>query len=288
MISLQRLEGFYWVARTKGYARAARAFPWPISQPGVHQQVSRLEKELGVVLFERVNRDNVTLTAHGQALYAHVAPFYEQLGSIAASFKTGTVGGTLKVDAAGHLLRHLLPGWLKRLSDARPDIDVQLTEVPAVDIERLRRGDSDLLVDWLPEVPRGIAVQQVAQMKAFVVVPSRGPLAQQHSLAALAKAPFIAYHQDRTLRGLQEKALALHGLEPRHAYAADSADTILAFVAAGLGWSLVASLEEKGPKLSGVEAFPLERPVMKFPIVAAWRDAGPHPLVRAMLKCAAS
>lgn len=40
--SLQRLEGFYWVARIGGYARAARAFPYPITQPGVHQQVRRL------------------------------------------------------------------------------------------------------------------------------------------------------------------------------------------------------------------------------------------------------
>ena len=36
MIQLQRLEGFYWVARCEGYARAARSFPYPITQPGVH------------------------------------------------------------------------------------------------------------------------------------------------------------------------------------------------------------------------------------------------------------
>ena len=43
MIQLQRLEGFYRVARAEGYARAARSFPYPITQPGVHQQVKRLE-----------------------------------------------------------------------------------------------------------------------------------------------------------------------------------------------------------------------------------------------------
>ena len=56
MINLQRIEGFYWVAKTEGYARAARAFPYPITQPGVHQQVRRLEEELGVKLFERVGK----------------------------------------------------------------------------------------------------------------------------------------------------------------------------------------------------------------------------------------
>ena len=51
MTSLDRLTGFYWVARTEGYARAVRSFPYPITEPGIHQQVRRLETELGVRLF---------------------------------------------------------------------------------------------------------------------------------------------------------------------------------------------------------------------------------------------
>ena len=58
MIQLHRLEGFFWVAKTGGYARAARAFPYPITQPAVHQQVKKLESELELQLFERVAKDN--------------------------------------------------------------------------------------------------------------------------------------------------------------------------------------------------------------------------------------
>ena len=56
MIQLHRLEGFYWVARSGGYARAARAFPYPITQPAIHQQGKKLETGLGVALRERVGR----------------------------------------------------------------------------------------------------------------------------------------------------------------------------------------------------------------------------------------
>src|SRR5687768_5514536 len=111
MIQLQRLEGFYWVARCEGYARAARAFPYPITQPGVHQQVRRLEDELGVRLFERVGKDRVILTPEGRALYAYVAPFYEGLPPVVQSLRGGQVGGTLRIQASGHVLRHLLPPW---------------------------------------------------------------------------------------------------------------------------------------------------------------------------------
>ena len=39
MIQVQRLEGFYRVGKAGGYTRAAKTFSYPITQPGVHQQV---------------------------------------------------------------------------------------------------------------------------------------------------------------------------------------------------------------------------------------------------------
>src|SRR6266511_2976284 len=66
-MQVARLEGFYWVARTGGYAAAARAFPYPLSQPAVFQQVRKLEKELGLRLFERVGKGELRLNAAGRA-----------------------------------------------------------------------------------------------------------------------------------------------------------------------------------------------------------------------------
>lgn len=289
MINLQRIEGFYWVAKTEGYARAARAFPYPITQPGVHQQVRRLEDELGVKLFERVGKDRVVLTARGRVLFDCVSPFFEQLPAIEARVRGGVVGGTLKMHAAGHLLRHLIPEWLRRLQDARPDITVALTEVQTADLVQLRAGETDLLVDWLPEVPGDIEARQIGKTEAWIVAPTHGPFAQKSAptLSKLADVPFIAYHSDRTLKGLQLEALRQHDVTPREGFAADSSDTILGFVAAGLGFSLVPWLTEAGPKMNGVVARKLERPVTSFPIFAAWRkSSGLHPLVEAALQVA--
>lgn len=290
-MNLQRLEGFYWVARQQGYARAARAFPYPITQPGVHQQVRRLEEELGVKLFERVGKDKVVLTPRGQLLFDGFAPFYEQLRVLEAKVKGGQVGGTLKVSAAGHLLRHLMPDWLRRLQAKRPDITVALTEVPRADVELLRRGEVDLLVDWLPEVPADIVVTEVAMTEAWIVAPTHGPHAQKGRLTvtALATVPFISYHTDQQLKSLQLTALEAHGVRPPEAFGADSSDTILGFVAAGLGFSLIPSLVAHGPRAAGVIAQKLERPVARFPIYAAARKArAPNPLIEAALECAPS
>lgn len=288
-MNLQRLEGFYWVAKTQGYARAARAFPYPITQPGVHQQVRRFEEELGVKLFERVGKDKVVLTPRGQILFDAIAPFYEQLATLEAQVKGGVVGGTLKLHAAGHMLRHLVPEWLRRLQAKRPDITVALEEMKSADLGLLRSGETDLLVDWFPEIPPDVSAQELARAEGWIVAPAHGPFAQKGrlSLKALEKVPFIAYHSDRTLKGLQLEALAQHEVKPREAFSADSSDTILGFVAAGLGFSLVPWLNDAGPRVAGVVAQKLERPVASFPIYAAWRKAsGAHPLIQAALDVA--
>ncbi len=276
------------MARTQGYARAARAFPYPITQPGVHQQVRRLEVELGVKLFERAGKDKVVLTARGQLLYDAIAPFYEQLSTIEGKVKGALVGGRLRIHAAGHLLRHLMPQWLLRLQAKRPDITVALAEMRTADLELLRSGETELLVDWLPEVPPDLAVQELARAEGWIVAPANGPFGQRGrlSLPALATVPFIAYHADRTAKELQLEALRQHGVVPREAFWADSSDTILGFVAAGLGFSLVPSLSETGPRGAGVVAQKLERPVASFPIYAVWRRGGENPLVRAALEVA--
>src|SRR5688572_25522523 len=108
-IQLHRLEGFYRVAKAGGYARAARAFPYPITQPGVVQQVKRLEDELGVALLERTGRDRVRMTAAGETLYRFCAPFFEELPGVLRSVEAGRFGGTLRIDASALVMRQVLP-----------------------------------------------------------------------------------------------------------------------------------------------------------------------------------
>ena len=289
MIQLQRLEGVYWVARTEGYARAARAFPYPITQPGVHQQVRRLEEDLGLTLFERVGKDRVQLTAAGRALYTYVAPFLEGLPSLERALKGGTFGGQLRIHAASLHLRGLLPPWLRRLQAKHPEIEVLLTEARQPDVTVLRHGDADLLIDHLFTVPPDIEVVELGKMHTFLVLPSNHRLAKRRAvkLDELGEDTFIAYNPDQGGRALQLRALELGGARPLRVHGADSAETILGFVAAGIGYSLVPSLSASGPKVAGVVSHPVKLPGSTFPVHAAWRKGGaPHPLRDAALALA--
>jgi DNA-binding transcriptional LysR family regulator len=282
---LSRLEGFYWVARTGGYASAARAFPYPITEPGVHQQVRRLEEELGARVFERVGKGTMQLTPAGRALHDLVAPFLEDLGALSRALRAGSYGGTLRIHAAGLFVRQLLPGWLRRLSARRPDIELEVHEAPSADLEPLRRGDTDILVEHLPEVPPDILTRKIAVVRPFIALPARHAVAKRArwSLADLKTERFISYppggHRD-----LQYRALALQRIEPKRVLVASTVEAILGMVQAGLGFSIVPSIDKAGPKLPGIVTRALVAPGSELPVYAAWRNSGiTHPLVEAAL-----
>lgn len=288
MIQLHRLEGFFWVARTGGYARAARAFPYPITQPAVHQQVKKLETDLGLALFERVGKDRMALTAAGQRLYRFVAPFFEGLPGVVRSISSGDYAGELEIHSAPLFLRRLMPSWIQRLRKQRPGVSIVLREMPRTDVGLLRGGEADLIVDHLPDVPDDIATMTIGTLRTFVVLPARHPLAgrKRLKLDKLEGETFISYNPGLLPHELQMKALAHHGLKPEQTLSAGSADTILGFVEAGLGFSLVPDLSPDGPKGRNVAALPLT-PKAEFPVYAAWRkDTPENPLLDAALETA--
>ncbi|HSD19362.1 MAG TPA: LysR family transcriptional regulator [Anaeromyxobacter sp.] len=284
-MNLQRLEGFYWVARCGGYARAARAFPYPITAPGVHQQVKKLEAELGVRLFERTGRERLTRTPAGAQLFELLAPFMEKLPVLLGQIAGGELGGRIRVRAPALVLRTLLPPWLGRLERAHPRLQVDLDDIGEGDLGVLQRGEADVYIDHLELVPPDVATLRIGTLRAFVVLPARHRLARARSLQLreLEGEAFVAYSGDRRARDLQLRALAVHDVRPSRLVGASSSDTILALVAAGLGFSIVPSLPD-GPDHLGVASWPLGEPATDFPVLAAWRrQSSDHPLVTAFI-----
>lgn len=288
MIDLHRLEGFWLVATHGGYARAARAASYPITQPALHQQVKKLEAEVGLQLLERVGKDQMRPTAAGAHLLAFAGPFLRDLPGVVQRLRTGEFDGVLSIHAESLLIRQLLPPWLLALRRQRPHAQLQLQELLRADVAPLRTGAADALVAWLPEPPDDIATQVVAELHPCLVVPrERAPRARRPDLAQLADLPFLAYPNGSRPHALQMQALASHGLAPAQLISLDTADTILGYVESGLGWSLVPSLDANGPAGRRLAAFPWGRPRVTFPVVLAWRkDAPENPMLDALIACA--
>ena len=289
MIDLHRLAGFHLVATQGGYARAARAAPYPITQPALHQQVKKLEAEVGITLLERIGKDQMRPTPAGAHLLAFVAPFLRDLPAVVRRLRTGEFDGALSIHAESLLIRQLLPPWLLALRRQRPHCQLQLQELLRADVAPLRTGAADALLAYLPDRPDDIASMPVAELHPCLVVPrDRAPArARPPALAALRDLPFLAYPVGSRPHGLQMQALASAGAAPAHVITLDTADTILGYVESGLGWSLVPSLDPKGPPGRRLAAFAWGKPRVTFPVVLAWRkDAPENPMLDALLACA--
>ena len=78
-MELQQLRYFDEVARTQHVTNSAKKLN--VAQPALTQSIRRLERELGVTLFERVGR-NVRLTACGEALQKRIAPLLAALDEL--------------------------------------------------------------------------------------------------------------------------------------------------------------------------------------------------------------
>jgi len=288
MIDLHRLAGFHLVATSGGYAKAARAADYPITQPALHQQVKKLEAEVGVELLMRAGKDSMVPTPAGQRLLEFVRPFFRDLPRVVEGVRIGTYDGALTIQAESLLIRQLLPPWLMALRKRRPKAQLTLQELATVDLDALRTGVADVMIAHLSEVPDDIASQEVATVHACLVMPkASAPRRGPPKLDDLASMPFLSYEPGSRHHALQLKAIAQHGITPASTIALETADTILGYVESGLGWSLVPSLDADGPKGRRLAAYPWGEPRVTFPILMAWRkDAPEHPALDEMIACA--
>lgn len=152
------------------------------------------------------------------------------------------------------------------------------------DLSRLASGKSDLLVEFVEDVPRGFAARQVGTHHVFLVAPREHAAAARARLdpASLAGEPFVAFSPSLPHAQRQLDAIASFG-KPERIVSVSSTEAILAFVGAGLGYSLIPWPTPTGPVVDGVRAERMRGPGTTFPISAVWRARDPHPLVAAAL-----
>ena len=122
-----RLKVFITVVNTGSFTAAARLLG--ISQPAVSQNISALEKELDVRLFNRL-RGEVVLTGQGSAFlkYAeHILYWYSAAGDMFGEEGRNAPGKVVRISADQVVADYLIPPALSVLSSAHPDLLFQVT-----------------------------------------------------------------------------------------------------------------------------------------------------------------
>lgn len=149
-LDLDLLRHFLAIYRAGSIGRAAAALS--LSQPGLSKSLRRLERDLGVVLFERQPTGMVT-TVHGQAL-ARRAEVIEAEGRRALEelqqIGDATVG-KISIGVGPAVAASILPAPLAAFLGDRPRIEVSVLEgLYEVLIERLLSGALDFVLTTRP------------------------------------------------------------------------------------------------------------------------------------------
>ena len=150
-----KARAFLVTAEEGSLSAAARALS--MAQPTLGRQVSGLEQELGIVLFERVGR-GLRLTTSGVELLKHVRDMGDAAGRVSmnALGQSQALEGTICISASETYAAVLLPPIIAKLRILEPGIHVEI--VAANHASDLRRREADIAIrNFRPTEPDLIA-----------------------------------------------------------------------------------------------------------------------------------
>jgi DNA-binding transcriptional LysR family regulator len=199
-----RARAFLATAEEGSLSAAARALG--MTQPTLGRQVTALEEELGVALFERVGR-GLTLTESGLGLLEHVRAMGEAANRIAfaATGRSQSVEGLVTITASEVVSAFLLPPVLAKLRARHPGLELKV--VASIAVRDLRKREADVAIRSGKPTDPELVAKRLRDTPARMYATPRylASIGNPRSPADLARADFIGFSDDgdRFLVGMQ-------------------------------------------------------------------------------------
>ncbi len=249
MLDLKRLRVLSEVARRGSFSAAANALY--LSQSAVSQQVATLEREVGMPLLERtsngpkLNDAGRILVGHAEAALARLEEAEHELKAVA-----GLEGGEIRIASFPSASATLLTEGLAEFGDRHPDVLLNVTEAePEDSLPMLRAAEVDLaLVFDYPKLPRAeerdIDRVLVLSEHMYLALPREHRLAVEDKvrLKDLADETWLCGVCPSSCGDVVKEACREAGFEPRIGLESDEYQVLQAYVAAGLGFTLLPDL----------------------------------------------
>lgn len=245
-MEIRWLQAFVAVAEELHFGRAAARLQ--MAQSPLSQTVRKLEKDLGVPLFER-NTRSVALTASGHALLPHAYRILENVETArqATQASVGVVYGRIRIGFTG-VLNHLsLPPLTRALQQRYPHIELTLVgRIMTRDaVSQLESGALDLAFVGLPVQSTVVSTRLIRREPLGAVLPIDHPLAGEAEieLGDLADDGFITtpFAAGSSLQELAMRACLDAGFRPRVVQEITDPYMILLLVSTGVGVALMTS-----------------------------------------------
>lgn len=279
-MTLAELRYIVAVARERHFGRAARACH--VSQPTLSVAVKKLERELGVVLFER-GRNEVITTQLGRQIVDQAQRTLEaadRIHQIAAS-EDQALAEPLRIGVIYTIGPYLLPALIPSLRDQAPDLQVMVEEGFTADLRvRLKQGSLDVIILALPFSEPGVEIRRLYREPFVVVLPGAHPWSSRQSIRPeeLAEETVLLLGRGHCFR---DQVLEVcpgclgvgDGDDMQKTLEGGSIETIRHMVASGVGVTVLpcsaAGAEEYSRRLLSVKRFTGRTPSRD--VILAWR-----------------
>lgn len=275
-ITFRQIDAFRTVILTGTVTEAAAMLG--ISQPAVSRLVLDLEEQLGFKLFRRAGR-TLAPTEEARLLMEEVTRALSGLERIkeAAAAIRSFRHARLSIITTPTFSSAIAPGLMARFAARCPEASVTL-EVQS----------SDDAVEWMvsQNFDFGITHHRVAapqmhrlplaEREALCILPDGHPLADREEVTAadLAGDSFVSYRTGSQYRFLIDEAFRAAGIERRMQYEARTTDAVCRLVAAGLGVSVIGTIEATRAAVEGCRLVKFT-PAIPFSAMLIWSENKP-------------
>jgi len=284
-VTSSQIKCFLVAAKYLNFTKAAKEVF--LSQPGLSRQITTLENELGVPLFER-RPNSVALTPAGELCVQYFTKWRNDLiqlrtdlDQLSSNQKKLLIIGVLEDQMVGKCYEDVF-SWF-RIN--RPDVEIRLSYYPASQMAAaLTNHDIDLAVVPEREVEnvQNIAYKRSRKDRCRLVVPASHPKANSENPSLLDfqdLAFLVLENDDSEAVSLQHKMiLRIENYNPPAVYSVPSFGTLSMLLQSGAGISVLS----KWHYLSNAPFLKfLEVPEIGYRLEAvAWRKGETNPIVR--------
>jgi DNA-binding transcriptional LysR family regulator len=289
-IDLRQLRAFVAVAEERHFGRAAERLH--MAQPPLSQMIRRLEAGLGATLLFRTTR-RVELAPAGEVLLPRARQVLAAVDAAEDDARRAARGefGRLSVGFTGSATYALLPPLASALRADLPGVALELRGemLTPAQVGGLLDESLDLALLRPPVDRPELMVEVVRSESLIAVLPRSHRLAGENAIALeeLADDPFVTYpsHFRSVLHDAVDETCASHGFQPRTALEVAETATLVSFVAAGIGVSLVPASVAR-MTVVGAVYLPLVGQTEELNLALAWRAADRSPVLEQALEIA--
>ncbi|MCO6006031.1 LysR family transcriptional regulator [Actinoallomurus purpureus] len=236
------LETVRWFLAVAEHGHVTRtAAELRISQPGLSRAIARLERELGVRLFDREGR-TLRLSPYGEIFRGHAERLVAEEKAARHALTQAADPGSGEVGLAFLHTQGtaLVPELLRDYRREHPRVTFRLSQGSSEHIEAaVIEGRADLAIT--SPRPAELAWHPLATERLRLAVPAGHRLAGRDRLrlSEAAGEPFILMRRGYGLRSITDELFRSEGIRPDIAFEGEEAATLRGLVAAGLGVAIV-------------------------------------------------